>query len=120
MRRPGRDITRNLGASCMRPRRAWGPAEAGDGGPGNPPAGSPGMCLEAHEVSATGVPLEPVYDPGIRLCDRNVVERVETVRKRRDRAPGAALVCRNADEPLVGNCNVPRSDDTVASARAQR
>jgi hypothetical protein len=47
--------------------------------------------------------------------DGDVVERVEAARERRDRAPGTALIRRDSDTPLVGNRDVPRDDDAVAS-----
>ena len=67
-------------------------------------------------MSAPGVSLEPAYERSVWPSDCDVVERVEAARERRDRAPRTPMVCRDADTPLIGNRDVPRRDDTVATA----
>ena len=63
-----------------------------------------------------GVSGEPAYERCVSPRDCDVVDRVETARKRGDRAPGTALVRRDTDTPLVGDGDVPRGDDAVAPA----
>src|SRR5438552_14962677 len=74
------------------------------------------MGFDTHDVSVAGVSLEPAYERCVSPRDCDVIECVETAPKRDDPAPGTAFIRRDADPPLVGNGDVPRGDDAVASA----
>src|SRR5438445_7923006 len=80
------------------------------------PAGFPTTRLDTHDARVVGISFEPAEAVCVQSSDFDVVEHVETARKRDDRTPGSVLVCRDADTPLVGNCDMPCGDDAVVSA----
>ena len=80
------------------------------------PADSSSARVDLHDVRVVRILLEPPQGGRVSSRDRDVVEPVETARKRENRHPSAVLVRRDTDTPLVGDGSVPGGDDTVAFA----